>query len=58
MNEPTFENWSALESKSLDARRVERERIAIRESRIEVTEYLDAADIVRYFPQLERSTTA
>ena len=42
MNESTFENWSALESKSLDDRRIERERVAMREAAIEVIEWHDA----------------
>jgi hypothetical protein len=42
MNEPTFENWSALESKSLDDRRIERERIAMREAQIEVCEWYES----------------
>ena len=52
-----FEDWSATEDRSLDARRIERERMQMREARIEVTEYLDAADLARYFPQIARSTT-
>jgi hypothetical protein len=44
MNEYTFESWSALESKSLDDRRLERERVAAIEAHIEVREWHDAAE--------------
>ena len=40
--ESVFENWSATESKSLDDRRIERERVAMREAAIEVIEWHDA----------------
>jgi hypothetical protein len=55
---PIYESSEQVFEREFDARRVERERIAMAEARIEVTEYLDAADIVRYFPHLNRSTTA
>lgn len=42
MTANTFEDWSAGEDRTLDARRVERERIAMSEARIEVCEWYES----------------
>ena len=41
MDTNTFENWSALESRALDDRRIERERVEMREAQIDVHEWSD-----------------